>query len=478
MGFAVKNEYDFSSTPVRQLSLAKRRLGRSELMVSPICFGSLRLTPEDGIYKETLARALESGVDFIDTSGAYGNGASEMVIGESLRDFQRENPEQAQSVVLCTKMGLVQGYALHEMERSQRLGSQAMGTYQISERAYYCLTPEHIESQLTLSLRRLQVEKVNIVLIQNPEHLLRAMGRRKDFLAYLKRAFEHLEVEVARGRIQHYGISSSAFLKKEIAPDFLSLEEIMALAEGISAKHHFSVVQTPFNLFESQALFLANQNKMSFFEAAHKWDLGILTCRPLTSHHRDKVHHFITFPGKDEVSVKGALHQSLMDVIELEKVLMEKRPDIKKLKWGHTLRQHLHKISDWWKWSMYLHKEIMPSLQNQLERLPHDSEWNQWKISYVNNLHQLFALITDSLQGIANLRTNQICHYLNQECKVLRDESKLSNKVTRLYLSLPEIHSVVMGLSHPQHIEDLLDMGKIPDSQTTCDILERVKMQF
>lgn len=445
-------------------------------MVSPICFGSLRLTPEDGIYKETLLKALFNGIHFIDTSGAYGNGASEMVIGEAIREYTIECPDQAESIVLCTKLGLVQGFSLHEMKRN--ISTAQTESFKISERAHYCLTPEYIESQLTMSLRRLQRSQVNVVLIQNPEHLLRVLGDRKKFYSHLKRAFEHLEVEVARGRIQHYGISSSAFLKKEIAQDFLSIDEVMSLAESVSKKHHFSVTQIPFNLFETAPLFQTNQNKKSFFEAAKKYDLGILTCRPLTSHHRDKVHHFITFPGKDEVSIKGQLHKVLMTVLELEKDIFAKLPEQKNLKWGHVLRKHLHKISDWWKWSVYLHKEIMPSLQKNLEELPHTIEWNQWKVNYVNNLHQLFLLITDSLQGIANLRTNQICHYLNEECKSLKGESKLSNKVTRLYLSLPEISSIVIGLSHPQHVDDLLEMGEVPDQITTRHILEQVKMHF
>ncbi len=477
MGFAAEKNQE-ESFHKGLINLEKRRLGRSELMVSPICFGSLRLTPENGIYKETLYRALNSGIEFIDTSGAYGNGASEIVIGEALAEYTSHYPHKKDSIVLCTKMGVVQGATLQELQIRAQMGHKMPGTYKINDRLSYCLTPEFIESQLTLSLRRLQRDQVSLVLLQNPEHLLRVLKSKEAFKGYLKRAFEHLEVEVARGRISHYGISSSAFLKKEIAQDFLNLDEIMAIAESISKKHHFSVVQVPFNLFESGPLFLKNQNKRSFFEAAHMHDLGVLTCRPLTSHHRDKVHHFITFPGKDEVSVKGRMHTLLMEVVELEKDLFKKLPQHKELKWGHLLRNNLSKISDWWKWNQYLHRHILPSMQKSIESLPHTPEWNHWKITYVNNMHTLFGLVTDSLQGIANLRTNQICHYLNEECSSLEDETKLSNKVTRLYLSLPEIHSIVLGLSNPDHVEDLLELGDIPNTEVTLDILKKVKMHF
>ena len=456
------------------LNLEKRRLGRSGFQISPICFGSLRLTPENGIYRETLHKALQSGIHFIDTSGSYGNGASEIVIGEVLRDYFYQEPEQEDSIVLCTKVGLVQNNSVQQTERQSSLNT----CYKISENTFYSLSPEFIESKLTLSLRRLQRNKVNLILLQSPEHLFKVIPAREDFKFYLKRAFEHLEVEVARGRIDHYGISSSAFLNKEISGNFLNLTEIMELAESISKNHHFSVVQVPFNLFETSALFFQNQGKQTFFEAARQHDLGVLTYRPLTSRHRNRVYHLITFPGKDEVSVKGHLHKTLMEVIDLEKELFRKRPQNKNLYWGHLLKNNLNELSDWWQWKIHLQKQILPAMQKGIEELPHSSEWNHWKIHYVNHAHNLFTLITDSLKGIANLRTNQISHYLNQECPLLKEDSKLSNKVTRLYLSLPEISSIVMGLSRPKHVEDLLELGSVPKNTQTRQILKKMKMHF
>ena len=477
MSAALKEtEYIEKAKPILQLT--SRRLGRTELMVSPICFGSLRLTPQNGVYKETLYRALKGGIRFIDTSGSYGNGASEIVIGEVIRDYKSEHPQEETPITLCTKFGPIQGATLQEFQQREAMGQKLPGIHKITARMSYCLSPEFLETQLSLSLRRLKVDTVDIVLLQNPEYLLQALKSKEEFIKYLRRAFEHLEVEVVKGRIKHYGISSAGFLKKDIAQDFLSIDEIYALASSISKKHHFSVIQCPFNLFETSALFIHNQNGNSVFEKVKEHDLGLLACRPLTSHHRDKVHHFITFPGKDDVSIKGKLHKTLLEVVEMEKELFQKLPQSKELKWGHLLRGHLNNISDWWKWNVYLQKQILPTLQQCIEKLPHNEEWNRWKINYVNKVHLLFSLITDSLQGIANLRTNQICHYLNKGCKDLEGETKLSNKVTRLYLSVPGIHSIVMGLSDPQHIDDLLAMGTIPEYETTLKVLKDVKMQF
>ena len=476
MGSNLAENCNISGTSHQVLNLKKRRLGRSEIMVSPIAFGSLRLTPEDGIYRETLQKALQSGIHFIDTSGTYGDGASEIVIGEVIREYISTEPEQENSIVLCTKIGMVQGTTLQEIKRQNKRGQEDF--HRISEKLFYCLTPEFIESQITLSLRRLQKDKVNIVLLQNPEYLFKSMPRKEAFKQHLRRAFEHLEVEISRGRIDHYGISSHAFLNKDISKNFLNLSEIFNLAQSISKNHHFSVVQVPFNLFETSALFIPNQKRLTFFEAAKECDLGVLCCRPLTSRHRNKIYHFITFPGKDEVSIKGHLYKTLMEVISLEKSLFKKRPEHKNLHWGHWLKDNLNEISDWWQWKNYMKKQILPSIEEGIESLPEDPNWNHWKIHYVNHIHNLFTLITDSLQGIANLRTNQISHYLDEQCSSLIGDIKLSNKVTRLYLSLPEITSIVMGLSHPRHIEDLLNLGFIPKDNKTRQILKKIRMHF
>ena len=121
MGLAAEDNRVLNFTRA-QINLEKRRLGRSELMVSPLCFGSLRLTPENGIYKETLYQALRGGIEFIDTSGSYGNGASELVIGEALGEYLSQYPEREESIVLCTKMGMVQGATLQEMQMRAQMG--------------------------------------------------------------------------------------------------------------------------------------------------------------------------------------------------------------------------------------------------------------------------------------------------------------------------------------------------------------------
>lgn len=83
-------------------SLPRRRLGRAGFEVRPFglgcaSLGSDRATDEQAVA--TVRRALELGIDFIDTSAAYGTGLSERRIGMALA------PEERRRIRLQTKAG-------------------------------------------------------------------------------------------------------------------------------------------------------------------------------------------------------------------------------------------------------------------------------------------------------------------------------------------------------------------------------------
>ncbi len=80
-----------------------RRLGSAGPTVSAIGFGAMSFAgvyggAEDAESEATLARALELGVNFIDTANVYGSGHSEEVVGRVIKGRRQE-------VVLATKFG-------------------------------------------------------------------------------------------------------------------------------------------------------------------------------------------------------------------------------------------------------------------------------------------------------------------------------------------------------------------------------------
>jgi len=68
--------------------MQRRRLGKLE--VGAIGLGCMSMTPIYGTPSEpeaiaTIHRAIELGIDLIDTSDAYGNGANEEMVGRALK---------------------------------------------------------------------------------------------------------------------------------------------------------------------------------------------------------------------------------------------------------------------------------------------------------------------------------------------------------------------------------------------------------
>lgn len=69
-----------------------RQLGRTDMVVSRICFGCWQLSPRFwgevplGPWRAAIDKALDMGVNFIDTAGAYGDGYAESALGEYFAD--------------------------------------------------------------------------------------------------------------------------------------------------------------------------------------------------------------------------------------------------------------------------------------------------------------------------------------------------------------------------------------------------------
>jgi diketogulonate reductase-like aldo/keto reductase len=72
---------------------------------------------------------------------------------------------------------------------------------------------------LTQTLARLNLETLDVYLLHNPEHYLQPSKSLQQFDACLEEAFTCLEKEVARGRIQFYGVSSNAWSRDNIDID-------------------------------------------------------------------------------------------------------------------------------------------------------------------------------------------------------------------------------------------------------------------
>ncbi|MFL5877841.1 MAG: aldo/keto reductase, partial [Solirubrobacteraceae bacterium] len=95
-----------------------RSLGRTGVKVSPLCLGAMMF----GAWGETdheasiriIHRALDAGINFIDTADVYARGESETIVGKALAGGRRDD------VVLATKFHGTMGDDVNEAGNSRR----------------------------------------------------------------------------------------------------------------------------------------------------------------------------------------------------------------------------------------------------------------------------------------------------------------------------------------------------------------------
>src|SRR5438309_5184694 len=81
--------------------MEQRMLGRTGVSVSPLCLGAMMFgawgNPDHDESVRIIHRALDSGINFVDTADVYSAGESEEIVGKALAGGRRD------TVVLATK---------------------------------------------------------------------------------------------------------------------------------------------------------------------------------------------------------------------------------------------------------------------------------------------------------------------------------------------------------------------------------------
>ncbi|MEA2190599.1 MAG: hypothetical protein QOI73_720 [Solirubrobacteraceae bacterium] len=95
-----------------------RTLGRTGVHVSPLCLGAMMFgawgEPDHDASIQIIHRALDAGINFIDTADVYARGESEQIVGKALAGGRRDN------VVLATKFHGSMGDDVNEAGNSRR----------------------------------------------------------------------------------------------------------------------------------------------------------------------------------------------------------------------------------------------------------------------------------------------------------------------------------------------------------------------
>jgi aryl-alcohol dehydrogenase-like predicted oxidoreductase len=153
-------------------SISHRQLGRTGISVSEVGLGGWQLanplwdSHSDAEARKVVERALEDGCDFFDTAPGYSDGRSEESLGQMLKPVRSR-------VTICTKFG-----------------HGADGTN---------FDAAVIRPSLEASLRRLQTDYVDVLLLHNPPPELLDGARAPQY--------EELERLKTEGKLRVYGVS-------------------------------------------------------------------------------------------------------------------------------------------------------------------------------------------------------------------------------------------------------------------------------
>ncbi len=188
------------TTKINASASGNFRLG-GDLEIHRLGFGAMRITGE-GIWgepkdasqaKKVLRRAVELGVDFIDTSDAYGPEVSERLIAEALHPYPK-------NLIIATKGGLT---------RSGPNQWAPVGR------------PEYLRQCVEMSLRRLKLERIDLWQL----HRIDPKVPVEESLGAIKELQQ-------QGKIRHVGLS-------EVTPE--EIEQASKVLPIVSAQNEYNL---------------------------------------------------------------------------------------------------------------------------------------------------------------------------------------------------------------------------------------------
>lgn len=160
------------------------KLGRTGLLVSELCLGTMTFGGGEGIWKavggldqaaaeKLVARALEAGINFLDTADVYSDGLSEQITGQALRNLGVARED----VVIATK-----AFGQMGPGANRRGNSRA-----------------HLIDACTASLKRLQLDHIDLYQIHG-----------FDPVTPIEETVRALDTLVQHGHVRYVGVSNWA----------------------------------------------------------------------------------------------------------------------------------------------------------------------------------------------------------------------------------------------------------------------------
>lgn len=474
MASSVSTKNYFAKHP----DIKSKILGKTNFRASICGFGCYRI--DDGIsqHQKALEKALLSGINVIDTSSNYSDGGSEILVGKVLNKLITENKINREDVIVVSKGGYLQGSNLKLGMEKEQSGKAFKDVVKCTQDLWHCISPDFLENQITLSLQRLNLDKIDVYLLHNPEYFLTYSiisdpeRREREYFRRIKDAFMYLEEEVKRGRISYYGISSNTFAEKETKQNFTSLERVIAIANEISENNHFAVVQFPMNLIENGGMNILNQQNQSksFLQLAGKNELGVLVNRPLNAISKNKLIRLADYPVTEDrndneiFSLIDDLNQQESNLIEKYINYMGLSASEKKnvsdcISLSAILKSNYRKFENPGNFNEIKSTYLIPRANFAINEIGKSYPDNENIVRALRNYAVTTNILLDSIfSNLAKKKNqdNEIFHkaidkFANNEQQKL----SLSQKAILLINSVPEVTTTLVGMRSVSYVDDV-----------------------
>jgi aryl-alcohol dehydrogenase-like predicted oxidoreductase len=245
------------------------------LTVSSLGIGSYLGSMSDDVdqgYEEAIRLALQSGINFIDTSLNYRHQRSELAIGRALAKTT-EIPRD--EIVICTKAGyLAPGAAPPGLPADDIVGGM------------HCLAPVFLRDQLERSRANLGIETIDVFYLHNPETQLQYVSD-DVFYGRIHEAFETAETMVSENRLSFYGVATWPGFRAAMGKTgLMSLPKMAEIAHEVAGdRHRFRFVQLPLNLAMTEGFTVSNQvlgaKQVSVLAAARELGITVIASATL-----------------------------------------------------------------------------------------------------------------------------------------------------------------------------------------------------
>lgn len=459
-------------------SLKYKILGKTSYSVSICGFGSYRIDIGIKSHEKALRKSIQSGINIIDTSSNYSDGGSEKLVGAVLNELIKEEKILRDEIIIVSKGGYIQGNNFELASERERNGKPFSEVTNCSPDLWHCIHPEFLGNQITHSLERLNLEKIDVYLLHNPEYYLTysqisdQARREKEYYRRIEKAFIHLEKEVENGRINYYGISSNTFGLPSDKSNFTSLEKIIEIANGISDMNHFAVVQFPMNLFEQGGAINNNQSngEVTFLQYAKEANLGVLVNRPLNAIVKNQLIRLADFPVTEDRS-ENEISELIEDLSEQEKTLLKKYVNFMStskseqnklsdcLSLAHILKSNRESFTSPGNFREIKGNHLIPRANYAIKQIGQffdDDDAKRYLRNYAVTTNILLDSIYSNLAKKQNKKNRQIHQKLDAYLSENQRNLSLSQKSVLMINSLPAVTSTLFGMRNKLYVNDVL----------------------